>query len=391
MPGAKGGDRMPDALSIEQLTARLQGRKHRPELQAFRGLAALTVLVHHCTFFYEYPSSERAIAAGLFNAHAAVVSFFVLSGLVLSGSMLDREMSLREIAAFYSRRAFRIYPALWVACLFGGAYVVFNEGVSTLPENASQWARNGNDTTGLTARDFVLALASIKGNIPVPIWTLLVELIGSAIMPLLVLAFLRGVKSFIMATLFLVVLAVASLPAIGGIGFIFRYYLVYFAFGISIRLWAPYLAKMKRSAAFATLALSFGCLWFGRYLIGASLENDYHNVWASLIEGASATVLIGLIYAKPGTFSLLRTRSLVWLGDVSYSLYLVHLSLLLFIAAMGGTMLKLAVFTASPYTALVALVVCTLGTTLVVSALIYRFVELPGMELGKRVTRRLLG
>jgi len=60
---------------------------HVPELQSIRGLAALAVLLHHCSFLFVTSSTFHFFAEALFNAHAAVVIFFVLSGYVLVRSL----------------------------------------------------------------------------------------------------------------------------------------------------------------------------------------------------------------------------------------------------------------------------------------------------------------
>jgi len=93
------------ALSVLEAEAVVHNRDRKPELQSVRGIAALIVLIHHCTFYYTDSERVRAFSELLLNAHAAVVLFYVLSGYVLSLSLKDnfnREHTLR----FYVRRVF---------------------------------------------------------------------------------------------------------------------------------------------------------------------------------------------------------------------------------------------------------------------------------------------
>ena len=98
------------------------------ELQSLRGLAALTVMIHHCSFYYIYAPGPKKWAEVLFNAHAAVVVFYVLSGFVLYESLKASTITANAALRFYVRRLFRIYPALWLACALGVTYVALFQG-----------------------------------------------------------------------------------------------------------------------------------------------------------------------------------------------------------------------------------------------------------------------
>jgi peptidoglycan/LPS O-acetylase OafA/YrhL len=86
----------------QRLLANLR-RRHIPGLDGIRGIAALSVVAHHCTAY-------------VFPGRLAVQLFFVISGLLITWLLLEEQhgSSTVDRAAFYWRRAFRLLPALFV-------------------------------------------------------------------------------------------------------------------------------------------------------------------------------------------------------------------------------------------------------------------------------------
>src|SRR5271155_1293817 len=86
----------------QRLLANLR-RRHIPGLDGIRGIAALSVVAHHCTSY-------------VFPGRLAVQLFFVISGLLITWLLLDEQQRSVTVdrKAFYWRRAFRLFPALFV-------------------------------------------------------------------------------------------------------------------------------------------------------------------------------------------------------------------------------------------------------------------------------------
>lgn len=88
---------------------------HLPVLDGVRGVAILFVLAHHL---------HRPLASG---GDTGVDLFFILSGFLITKLMIEEYDTTGgvDLRAFYRRRAFRIIPALVVACLgaIGVAYI----------------------------------------------------------------------------------------------------------------------------------------------------------------------------------------------------------------------------------------------------------------------------
>ncbi len=92
------------------------------ELDGFRGLACLLVLLYHFTWalipVYDprTPSLLFHFASAFRMGWVGVDLFFVLSGFLLGGIAMDQRSSSRFFSTFYARRVFRIFPLyfLWL-------------------------------------------------------------------------------------------------------------------------------------------------------------------------------------------------------------------------------------------------------------------------------------
>lgn len=352
--------------------------QHIPELQSLRGLAALVVVLSHCVYAVTLSAVGRAASEVPLNAHAAVCCFFVLSGYVLARSLASAEASLPSIARFYVRRSFRIAPALWVTSGLTVLYL-FALHYRLGPVDASPWF------TGLyPAGDFrpvrVLTSAmTLNGFLSPTYWSLFVELVGSALLPWIVMAARRSPILFWIVTSGLVVLALtkgAALHMSCGV------YLASFAFGTSVLLWGRRVGELVRSNAVALMIALVCLVVMGgfRHLGPWAFERAYHAAIPTLVESGAAMVLVALIVTRPEAFALLRWRPIVGLGDVSYSLYLLHFVVLVALVKLtAGWLLTLPALAAAA-----ALAAMVLGLALPLSVLSYRYVELPGITLGRR-------
>jgi peptidoglycan/LPS O-acetylase OafA/YrhL len=96
--------------------------------------------------------------------------------------------------------------------------------------------------------------------------------------------------------------------------------------------------------------------------------------WAATV---GVVLFITAALGSPRVIAVLTHRVPMWLGRISYSLYLVHAAVLLsFVHLFYGTV---------PIAGIWAM---TIVTSLALATLSYRYVELPAIALGKRLTRR---
>jgi peptidoglycan/LPS O-acetylase OafA/YrhL len=102
------------------LEASLEASPRIPQLDALRGIAIAMVLLYHYTVHIEvagfrFPAPVDAV---LKITWSGVDLFFVLSGFLIGGILLDARASPNYFRVFYWRRAFRIFPLYFAFLAF---------------------------------------------------------------------------------------------------------------------------------------------------------------------------------------------------------------------------------------------------------------------------------
>lgn len=358
-------------------------KDHIESLQSFRGIAAIVVLIHHCTFYFYYDLSLRNYAEFLLNAHAAVVAFYVLSGYVLTLSLIKTNFQIKDIFEFYIRRGARIYPALWFASIFAIIYVLIFKNNPTSDLVSSWWKIEYRDDV-ISFPKILKAILGFGPELPLPIWSISLELVASLLLPFLFLSMKFSKYIFWIILSFLIGLSIFS-------NSIYTKYIFLFALGASILLWQNKIQSVtKNKLIFYTLIVfSILLLFFGRNLGGWSYQSFYHNSYASIIEGFAAALLIALISKAYFSLNFLKNSCLVYLGDISYSLYILHLPILGF---WGAILEYLALNNfLSKNTILLSffLIILTLCSTIIISIFSYKYIEINGIKLGKNIISKI--
>ena len=272
------------------------------EIDALRGVAALAVVLFHYTTRFTDLFKPGALPALSFpGGHYGVNLFFIISGFVI---FMTLEKTARPLDFVVSRFS-RLFPAYWAAIFL----TFFICHVLGLP---------GKLVSAGTALANMLMLHGMFGveNVDGVYWTLEVELLFYCGMFMLYrLKWLNRVHQMLFALLLLRLSYYVlehqfriNLPWI-----IFRLmilqYIPWFALGISI-----YLATNRRGTngwhlPALTCAMALGILWI--------CESTFIAVLAAVL---SLTVFL----AANSKLSVLRIWPVVWLGTVSYPLYLLH-------------------------------------------------------------------
>jgi peptidoglycan/LPS O-acetylase OafA/YrhL len=367
-------------------TDHLNSRHHIDELQSLRGAAALMVAISHLSSVYALPPVVRIAVDSVFNAHACIIVFFVLSGYVLTGSLIRRGLSWPSVRGFYIARLFRLFPALWVASAISALLLFCFPQLRFYPA-ISFWFYLFLHQFPSAPRLLLAALA-IDNSLIMPVWTIFIEFMGSAIMPLLVTLALARARlfSWVLLGMGLASYLLAHAPhRLDSLGYMFD-----FALGAWLACRNPaFLVNRStiRLLAAAVVLIFFRFAWF-TVLSGhaVTLYDHYNDPLSMLVEGIAAVFVVGVLASEHGSIQLLRSRLAVWLGNVSYSLYLIHFPVAIFVAKVLGR-----VFTAqtNPIAATGVLMVVSLSVSLGLASLMYRFVEIPSIALGKRLTSQL--
>lgn len=355
------------------------------ELQSIRGLAACLVVVAHCISYYR-AADWWTFVKRLVNSQTAVEVFFILSGFVLVRSLLAREINWPSLRTFYVKRVFRIYPALFVGSVLATLYVVFLHFQIPV-EGISRWMseRFRADRMGLVY--FVASYAGMLGFLIPPVWTIFVEIVASAFLPFLALLIQRQRAAFWGV---LAVLALISLFSTGRIYYHLDIYLVDFAAGAALLLIDPDKIGVMHLSQSARRWLAVLCALLATCVRAFTTA----DVWSPQMHMFEAVLLATIIYLFGVTglrSDALRSRQLVWLGDVSYSIYILHFPIMCTFAKIFAVIWPDAAPALGGWPLGLMLLVPTGIVTLWLSDLCFRFVERPGIVLGTQVSRRLAG
>jgi peptidoglycan/LPS O-acetylase OafA/YrhL len=314
-----------------------------PALDGLRALAVIIVILSHA----ELP--------GFAGGKSGVLIFFVLSGYLIT-SILLRELQRSDrirFGRFYVRRLLRLYPALI-------AVTIVTAGVSVV-----LFLRSGNDT----AEASLLAVPSVilYFNNWVPIfapgtnmgqfshfWSLAVEEQFYLVWPVLLLVIYRWKK---LHGVLMVAAAGATLSLV-----------------FKIFLWDGGGAR-QGGTDFASDGLLLGCSlaallamttlprWIGRWsfwpgVIGlavatalgnsgtgdAAAYETYGRVYWPIAVVSAVLVVAGLVTATaPGPARwILETRPMVYLGRISYGMYLWHILVMTLVRAVADSSIIIA-------------------------------------------------
>ena len=353
-------------------------------LDSVRGLAALAVAVFHFIGWRWEKETTFHLASFVFNGSDAVSLFFVLSGLVLSWKYFHPDTSLAIDGTHYRQyllnRVVRLYVPFLVALLgiyyvqwyYDGHFFYFAKGFLT---NANGWVEEALLVRG-------------KHLIYQPAWTLEVEMGGSLLLPFLVLLMRHS------RPLYFTLLAIGL--GLGG-AFIFGT-LFHFMLGIVLAYYFPRIASFDVRASklypfcFLLYGLAFA-LFSVRHITRIYPLGPLANYWLGLLRldlfhftGFGAFLILAYVINSPRVQRALAIRPLLFLGRISYSLYLVHW---FFVSEVMAHWEKLDARFIDPRVAFAVLLGATVGASLLGAYLFNILVERPAMRFGRRLGARL--
>jgi peptidoglycan/LPS O-acetylase OafA/YrhL len=357
--------------SFGNLEAALPAPSRRLEtLDSLRGLAAAAVVASHLLHVrpafgtrpwlgpeqaWEWALKATPLSV-LVDGHAAVLVFFVLSGLVLSGPLLAPAPP--RYHDFALKRFLRLYPP-YAAALLGSAALQAWCGPRA-PREPSLWlADNWTDRFSLgTVADYALMLGN-RLALDNPVWSLDYEMRISLLLPLLLLPVRRW------------------RPA------------------------APLLAAMLLGAGWLLRPLGSppvicaGALYAGMFILGTAMAGQVHRlravragwpalamlagawavlflVWRDAMQAVGAAMLVAAVLMPGAPAALCETAVARFLGRISFSLYLVHVPVLMAVLAVLGS---------APFWRLTVVFV---PVSLAVAWVFHRMIERPSHALSRR-------
>ena len=322
-------------------------------LDIFRAVAALAVCFHHF--------NRESLTGGTFFAEISkygnygVDIFFVISGYVIPLALLKKGFKLRYTGLFLKARFFRLYPAYFFAAAltlglwYASTWIPGFRGAKPPSPAALQICANLTLTCDFLHQEWC----------GVVFWTLAIE---AQYYVLVALSFgmlfaPRGSQQLLRyGTLF----AWLLLPLIFRQGPTILGWTALFAMGVVAILWQ---GGFIRNCAFC-LALA----------IAAWVKGEVRSPLSAAV--GMATVLAILLMPK------LHSRPLIWIGGISYSLYLLHVPI-------GGRVLNfLERFSHFELVRILA-VPAALVSSLLAAQLFFRFIESPSHEMARKFSHAM--
>lgn len=324
-------------------------------LQYLRGIASLLVVFYHgyeVSGRFELPYN---LGAYLFKAgDVGVDIFFILSGFVMIASIERRKMtSMGSLFQFLKNRWFRVAPAYYFWTLF---FILFYTHATGIKELISAF----------------LFIPGIDRFPPLPVgWTLNFEMYFYLIIALF--AFIRKSKALLF---FLLVCPFLGLLLETGIDYLDKImlskHLWEFLIGMLIY---KYHEKIKITRNTAILIFVVTCVVFIIFYIFNFVEDFY----IKMIN--SALLLITLV--KLEEHVKLNSGPLAFLGKISYSVYLCHIPVLMFLPLVMSYKFNIAEeFIRSGFMDIILI-----GFVIMVSLLSYLLIEKPFIWLGKKTKK----
>lgn len=365
-----------------------------PVLHGLRGLAAMAVLLYH--WRGSYPALAKAwqdlpflgttwdplflVQFGWIGVHW----FFVLSGYLLAANLWRAPLDGPQILRFYQRRALRIYPGLWAQLLILIPFVYLSGLVASF-----QWQQ----VLGNALLWFVpmpLGTAIYNGVY----WTLPLELSFYLALPWMILFYRwAGIWPLLLGSLVITLtwrFGIVWLhhgdgsfhPSLLFIRNVLPGFLFVFATGFAINHFAWRATERTRRRGLLVLGLLY--LGFHYVLLGkkgVALQDDSLLLLSDLLLGLLIAGMIALLLQPLRGFDWLASRPLVWLGEVSFGIYLWHFPVQRLLPKLFPGIWS------TPGGSALALLVCLL-ITLPLAAASYRWIEKPVLDWLSRIQYR---
>ena len=367
------------------------------QLDSIRGLAAFSVVLSHIPFFaipMPYVMYQTLVWLGINNGHKAVMLFFLLSGFVLSLPFLKRKEV--NYVPYVIKRVLRIYlPFLFVitfAIILSQIY--WQEKVGIVGDWDLLWQTQ-------ISVELVINHVFLLGNYHTNafngvIWSLIHELRISLFFPLIVLLVKRVNWKII---LFICLL----LSIIAGLNTIYQFeqsngynttffktieYTIFFIFGSLMAKDKSTLIKIYRekhqSYKWCLLFVSLSFYNFSEITIGKLYELSQIEAlsthYSIITEYGIALGCIGLVISALGSIRLekvLLFRPLIFLGKISYSLYLIHLPIILVSIYLFHEVLSLWIIS-----------ILAIVLSFILSTVAWLFIEMPSQNLGRDLAKK---
>ncbi|CAA0088315.1 Uncharacterised protein [Starkeya nomas] len=363
-------------------------------LDSWRGLCAIMVVIYHYIYVVRVDVLHSTLVA---NSYLFVDFFFVLSGFVVCHAYRSRIGDARQAGGFLLRRVGRLWP-LHLTVLFALmlAVMAINLG-GRHPEQLMIEAGTGNYS--MRALLLNAALLNSMGFYGVawngPAWSIGAEFYTYTLFAAVLL--LAGARRLPMVAALLSLAAMGAVLAVAptymNVTADFGFLRCIAGFFAGVVAWHAHRRWRDRRLPAAGLWEAASVVAIGLFIVAAGTGPDQVHPWSVAAPLVFAAAILVFAREKGTLSALMRTAPLAALGRWSYSIYLIHMPLLIVLGYgiwlygdVAGIAMRQPVEVlgyekqlydlGGPGAALAVLAVFT-GLVVALAALSYRLVEAP--------------
>jgi peptidoglycan/LPS O-acetylase OafA/YrhL len=370
-----------EIVSQPQESQKISEPKRYNYIDSLRGIAILMVLLVHNSFMaQEQIYFPKTVAKFIYDGRFGVQLFFIVSAFTLMLSKQSRTNEVRSTQNYFIRRFFRIAPMYYTAIVYYALQNFIHSNFLT------SGAPKPFDALSLVANVFFVhgfAPGWINSCVPGG-WSIAVEMSFYVVLPIIVY-YINDINKSVIFLLLSIVLATVlnrllTSSSIDSNQFLYYYFpnqLPIFVLGITS--YFIYKGSYKSMNGYSLISIAFAIFY---YCYFSSTVQD-HFLYSLIF-------FFLLLSQSKNTMLLLSNRVATYLGKISYSMYLTHFAILYWMDYFGITVvIKVSNYATAMMNFGLRYIVLVFLTA-IISSFSYKFIEIKGQEIGKRLIMKLV-
>jgi peptidoglycan/LPS O-acetylase OafA/YrhL len=333
-------------------------------IDALRAYSALYVMVFHTYFLGGIYIHEGKIRDLIIHGGMGVPIFFVISGFSITYSIFQKEyFNIKDLKNFYIRRFYRIIPLFYFAFILNLVLMITNAENIKLYDSI------------LTLTFFFPFVNGHQESMVMAGWSLGIEIVFYLLFPLLLLLLRINKRMFIFLLLLALLIHFFASYDKNNSHLNFAYQAIFFLFGMLICYYRSVIQKCFSHGMLQIISLV--AILFGVIIL-------ILGIWVFKNQPFVFFMFSGIVLLVSGTLfyrgKLLVNKINNLLGDLSYSIYLMHPIVILFIVKLRLNVFVYEYFPNYGFLVFISIVgIIVIG----ISFLTYNFIEKPFINMGK--------
>lgn len=374
-------------------------------LDSLRGISAFIVVIFHCLIaFVLFANAVNYHFANDFiefltlsplkifwSGNEAVLLFFVLSGFVLFLPFINNRT--QRYSVYITKRFFRIYipyiVLMAVSTILAILFMDYKDNTGLSLHYVNRW---DHEVTFSAIVAYILMINYELTNVNGVVWSLIHEMRISIIFPFVAYLIykLNFVKSLLItsvgwAIVYYSIIYINNMVDFGKYEIITAnigqtvWYSIFFFAGSFLAKYIHLFSVIKNIKWYAKLGIFLvSIILINAKAIFYLLDISSYKL-PQLVSLIGIMILFILVLNSKLAENLLTQKPFLWLGKVSYSLYLVHIPVIMVTTIVLGKIIPMKM------AFIIAIVL-----SLIAAGIAYKLVEVPAIHLGKKISMKFM-